>query len=108
LRTLGRIPLFSPGCRFHQETKNRISWKIKSVTEVSKVPLKIQNNSRKSKTIAGNSNRSAERWAFRWKFGTAAEQLKSSAEKLNVPLKICNVRGKFKSPAGGRTSPAKI
>jgi hypothetical protein len=46
--------------------------------------VKIENFSRKFKS-------SAERWAFRRKFETAAEQLKSSAEKLNLPLKICNV-----------------
>jgi ribosomal protein L35 len=28
-------------------------------------------------------------------------------EKINLSLKICNVRGKSKSPPGGRTSPAK-
>jgi len=39
---------------------------------------------------------------------TAAEQLKSYVEKLFLSLKVCDVRGKFKSPAGGRTSPAKI
>jgi N12 class adenine-specific DNA methylase len=39
-----------------QEEKNRISRKIKNVAEVSKVPLKIQNNSRRLKTLAENLN----------------------------------------------------
>jgi len=81
--------------------KNRISGQIKNVAEVSKELGKIENRGRKFKS-------SAERWAFRRKFETATEQLKSSAEKLNLSVKICDVRGKFKSPAGGRTSSAKI
>jgi hypothetical protein len=40
-----------------KEAKNRISGKIKNVAEVLKVPRKIQNNSRKSKSLAENSNR---------------------------------------------------
>jgi transcription initiation factor TFIIIB Brf1 subunit/transcription initiation factor TFIIB len=39
-----------------QEEKNRISRKIKNVAEHSKVPLKIQNNSRRLKTLAENLN----------------------------------------------------
>jgi hypothetical protein len=35
---------------------DRISRKIKNVAEVSKVPLKIQNNSRTSKSLAENLN----------------------------------------------------
>jgi len=37
--------------------KNRISAKIQTVAELSKVPQKIQNNSGRSKTVAENSNR---------------------------------------------------
>jgi hypothetical protein len=83
----GTIEILKSSPQVH-EAKNRISWKIKNVAQVSKVPLKIQNNSRRSKTVAGKFKSSAERLAFRRKFETAAGELKSSAEKLNLPLKI--------------------
>jgi hypothetical protein len=74
--------------------KNRISRKIKNVAEVSKVPPKIQIVSRTPRVPPEIRNRN----------GT----IEKFSGKLNLPLKIRNVRGKFKSSAGARTSPAKI
>ncbi|HEV8329412.1 MAG TPA: hypothetical protein VGQ08_18210 [Nitrospiraceae bacterium] len=75
--------------------KNRISGKIKNVPEVSKVPRKIQIVSRTLGVPLEIRNRSGTIEKFR-------------SKKLNLSLKICNFGGKFKSSAGGRTSPAKI
>jgi len=53
--------------------KNRISRKIKNVAEVSKVQLKIQNNSRRLKTSAENLNLQPNVGRSAGKFETAAE-----------------------------------
>src|SRR4051812_4474246 len=55
----GRLWRDSFFCRFpeRQEAKNRFSRKITNVAGASKVPLEIQNNSGRSKTLAGNSYR---------------------------------------------------
>jgi len=84
----GRVPLFFVAAGSARSQKNRISGQIKNVTEVSKELGKIENRGRKFKS-------SAERWAFRRKFETATEQLKSSngkiefvAENLRRPRKM--------------------
>ena len=47
----------------------------------------MQNNSRRSKTVAGKFKSSAERWTFRRKFEIAAEELKNRTEKSNCRRK---------------------
>jgi len=73
LRTLAGSPFFFAA-------KNRISRKFKKVAEVSKVQLKIQNNSGKIEKFRGKFKLSAELRRFRRKFETSAEVSK-------IPLK---------------------
>ena len=73
------------------ENSGRVPLFFKNVAEVSKELGKIENRGRKFKS-------SAERWAFRRKFETAAEQLKSSAENSNRRLKGECLRRRFELP----------
>ena len=72
LRTLAGF-LFFVASGSRREAKNRISRKIKNVAEVSKVQLKIQNNSRRLKTSAENLNLQPNVGRSAGKFETAAE-----------------------------------
>jgi len=71
--------------RFRQEAKNRISGKIKNVAEVSKVQRKIQKNSRRSKTLAENSN-------LQPNVARPSGKLKSSAEEEKLRRKTKELR----------------
>ncbi|PYS16479.1 MAG: hypothetical protein DMG15_02050 [Acidobacteria bacterium] len=67
-------------CRFRQEAKNRILGKIENVAGVSKAPRNIQNNPRRSKTVAGSLNRQPNVECSAGNSKPQPEQLKSSAE----------------------------
>jgi hypothetical protein len=91
-----------------QQAKNSVSGKIetvagffKSSAEHSKQPPKIENCGWKPES-------SAERWAFRRKFETATRTIEKLRGKSTLSVKIGDVRGKCKSPAGGRMSRPKI
>ncbi len=77
-----------PGSSFFVEGKNRISRKIKSVAGVSRVPRNIQNNARRSNTVAGNLNLQPNGGRSAGNSKTQPEQLKSSAENELCPAKI--------------------